>query len=1032
MSGDLDEAGLEEVCLEWLAEVGWQTAYGPDLAPEGRSPERQSYADVLLEGRLRQAIAWLNAELPQTAIDEVVATVRRPGSQSLISENWRVFELLAHGVKVSYSDSAGQQRDALARIIEPNDAGRNDLLAVNQLTVVEQRHTRRADIMLFVNGLPLGLIELKRSGDEHADLRQAYDQIRTYAHEIPALFAANAVCVIADGYFARMGTAFSGFEHFAPWKTVDGTTLAPPTDLQLETLIRGAFVPENFLDLVSRFVTYTREDTGVVKRLARYHQYHAVNKAVETTIEATKSDGRAGVVWHTQGSGKSFEMLFYVQKIVREPAMHNPTIVLVTDRNDLDDQLYGEVFTPTLTLPETPVQAESRAHLKSLLTRASGGIVFTTLQKFGLSEAEKKAGTHFPLLSDRRNIVVVVDEAHRSQYDFLDGFARHLRDALPGASYIGFTGTPIESTDKSTRAVFGDYIDVYDLTQAVQDEATVKVYYEPRLAKVALPEPIQAQIDDSFASLTEGLEDDEREKQKTAWARVEAVVGAHDRVAAVARDIVHHWEGRRNLLVGKAMVVGMSRRICVALYDEIVKLRPDWHTDNDQTGRIKVVITGSAADGPEMNAHIRDKARLRELKARAKDPDDELELVIVRDMWLTGFDSPSMHTMYVDKPMRGAGLMQAIARVNRTFRDKPAGLVVDYIGIAESLKTALADYTDRDRRGGEVGEVIDRAADVVLEKHSVLVDLLHGFDWRGRLAAGTKTAYLTAVLSAYDHLLGDPDLLRRFLEQQRRLVQAYTLCPEHERVRPLRDDISFFESIRVLHRKSQGDRADRTGRMPAEVETALRQMVSEAIASEGVVDIYAAAGLSRPDLSIIDEAFVERMHASPYQNLQLEMLRRLLTEEIRSLGERNVLADRRFSEMLERAMRAYTNRSLTSAEIVAALVRMARELQAEHARGAQLGLTDDELAFYDAVADNGSAVAVLGDDTLRLIARELVDTVRRNVTVDWTRREQVRAAMRRNVKRLLAKHGYPPDRQDGATALVLEQAEVLARQWAAA
>jgi type I restriction enzyme R subunit len=799
----------------------------------------------------------------------------------------------------------------------------------------------------------------------------------------------------------------------------------------MEVLVRGVFHPARFLDLVRNFITFSDEHGRVVKRLAKYHQFHAVNKAVDSTMAAMeRQDGRAGVVWHTQGSGKSLEMLFYVGKVMRHAAMSNPTVVMLTDRNDLDDQLFDEVFAPTRTLPETPVQAESREHLRELLrSKASGGIVFSTMQKFGLTKDDRDANRSFPVLSDRRNIIVVADEAHRTQYDLIDGLARNLRDALPNAAFMGFTGTPIETADKDTRAIFGEYVDIYDLTQAVEDEATVRVFYEARLARVELPEAVRARLDQEFDAVTELAETDTREHLKTRWARVEAIVGAEKRLAEVAQDLVQHWEKRYSAEVGKGLIVCMSRRICVSLYDEIIKLRPAWHSDDDTEGKLKIVITGSASDGPEMNHHVRSKERLRALKERAKDPEDSLELVIVRDMWLTGFDSPSLHTMYVDKPMRGAGLMQAIARVNRTFRDKPGGLVVDYIGIAESLRAALADYTDRDRARQEVGAPVEEAIALLEENHEICCELLFGCPWREALESGTDRAKLEAIQEALDHLLGgaELELPDRFLQHVRVATQSFTLVVTSPEAMVYRDDLAFFQAVAVNLRRLRAD--DRAGPSDdVELETALRQVVSDAVTSAGVIDIYEAAGMARPDISIIDEAFGKRLSTNPHPNLQIELLRRLLASEVKAMARHNVVAERRFSEMLERAMKAYNNRSLTAAEVIAELVELAKEMRIEHERGATLGLRDDELAFYDAVCQNDSAVMELGDEVLKKIAQELVEVVRSNATVDWDKKEQVRASLRRHIRRLLTKYRYPPDKQESAVQLVMQQAELLASE----
>jgi type I restriction enzyme, R subunit len=1034
VKGFVAESGVEEVCLEYFAGLGWQVLHGPDIAHDQPNAERSSYRDVLLEGRLRAALSWLNPWLTNEGVDQVVATVRRPESADVLAENWRVHRLLTQGVPVEVRDEGGELRHELAWLVDFDEPERNDFVVVNQMSVEQDDKTRRPDVLAFVNGLPLGLIELKVPGQEGATLRGAWNQLRTYAAQIPGLLAFNAASVISTGTQARLGALGGRFEHYAPWKTIDGSTLAPAGLPELEVLVRGVFPPATFLDLVRNYIAFSDERSGLVKRVAKYHQFYAVNRAVAGTIAAMgRGDGRAGVVWHTQGSGKSLEMLFYVGKIMREPAMANPTAVLLTDRNDLDDQLFDEVFAPARTLPETAVQAASREHVRQLLaSKASGGIVFSTMQKFGLTKEDRDAGRRFPLLSDRQNIVVIADEAHRTQYDLIDGLARNLRDALPNAAFIGFTGTPIEAADRNTRAIFGEYIDIYDLSQAVEDGATVRVYYEARLAKVELPEEARAVLDTGFEDVTELAEVETREKLKTRWARVEAIVGAEKRVAEVAADIIEHWEKRRDVLAGKAMIVCMSRRICVALYDAIVKLRPDWHSDDDTAGKIKVVITGSAAEGPELAKHARSKQARHDLKERAKNPDDKLELVIVRDMWLTGFDSPAMHTMYVDKPMRGAGLMQAIARVNRTFRDKPGGLVVDYIGIAESLRAALADYTERDRARQEVGAPVEEALALLEEKHEILCELLYGCPWREALDSESDRARIEAIMAALDHLLGaaELDLPDRFLHHARVASQAFSLAVSSPEALRFRDDLAFFQAVAVELRRTRADSTPGVGD-DVEMETAIRQVVSDAVAAGGVIDIYAAAGIEKPDISIIDEDFARRLTANPHPNLQIELLKRLLTAELKTVAKRNLIAERRFSEMLERAMRSYTNRSLDAAEIMAELVELAKQMRAEHERGANLGLRDDELAFYDAVCQNDSAALELSDDTLKAIARELVSIVRRNATVDWDKKVQVRASLRRYIRRLLTKYKYPPDRQEAAVLLVIQQAELFAAEQAA-
>jgi type I restriction enzyme R subunit len=1038
----ITEANLEDLVLEFLREEGWQTAYGPNIAPGEVAAERNDYREVVLAGRLQDALQLLNPDLPADVLADAARRVVQAESPSVMTENWRAFQFLTQGVPVQYRDSRGEIRDTRARLVDWEEPANNDFLAVNQFTV-KGKSERRPDVILFVNGLPLVLMELKRPGDQNASLRGAFNQVGTYVSQIPDVFTWNQLTVISDGVNARAGTFTASWEHFAPWKTIDGMTLAKGFS-QVEVLVRGMFAPERLLDLVRNFTVFTGDGTDMVRKSAKYHQYWAVNKAVLSTVEAVEGDGRAGVVWHTQGSGKSLEMEWYAGAIMRHPAMENPTIVVLTDRNDLDDQLFDDTFAaskPGAPLPESPVQATTRDHLKELLDkRQSGGIVFSTIQKFGLSRGEKDAGTSFPTLSERLNIVVMVDEAHRSNYDFVDGFARHLRDGLPNATFIGFTGTPIESKDISTRQVFGEYIDVYDLTQAVADGATVKVLYEPRLAKVELPKEALAALDDAFREATSGSEDEARERLKSKWAQIEAVVGSDKRINELARDIVTHWEGRREALAGKAMIVTMSRRIAVALYDAIAQLRPDWATDDDATGLMKVVITGSASDEPHMQPHIRSKEASRALKNRAKDPNDPLEIVIVRDMWLTGFDSPAMHTMYVDKPMRGANLMQAIARVNRTFKDKPAGLVVDYLGIAEDLRTALANYTSRDRENQELGQgVRDQAIPAMLAKHDVVTSILYGTPWQAGLASGDAKAFLNTLTSTVEYLLtrhidaqaegactrDAPCLKHRFMTQARELRSLYVMCVPNVQAHEIRNDVAFFETVRSQISKIEG--VDREGSDPsAALDTAIRQIVSDAMTGTGVIDIYAEAGLTKPDISLINEEFVSKFRKSATPNLQIEMLKRILANEITRISKRNIVSGRAFSEMLEQSLLRYQNRALDAAQVVAALVELAQSLKDEADRGASLGLTNDELAFYDAICDNDSAVMEMGDDKLKEIAHELVGIIRRDAKTDWNVKEQVRAKLRSTIRRLLLFHGYPPDRQETATQLILEQAEVIA------
>ena len=1015
----INEAIVEDATLDIFRALGYHTLHGPDIGPGGDAEERSGWDEVILTQRLNDAVARINRDLPQEAVNAVVTQVLRAESQNTLAENLRVHQLITQGVPVEYRHADGAIRHALAWLLDFDDPDNNEWLALNQFTIIEEGKNRRPDVVVFVNGLPLGLFELKNPGDENATLKGAFHQLQTYKSDIPSLFTANEVCVVSDGLGALMGSFSAGFEHYAPWKTIEDRTVV--TDkTPLEVLIRGVFEPKRFLNLVRNFIVFSDEPVGLIKRVAKYHQYWAVNAAIESTIEASRPDGdrRGGVVWHTQGSGKSIEMLLYAAMAMRNEALANPTIVLITDRNDLDDQLFGEVFAPARILPEAPQQANSRVEMRRLLERVSGGIIFATIQKFAPDE---KGDVH-PLLTDRRNVIVIADEAHRSQYDFLDGYARHLRDALPNATYLGFTGTPIESADKSTQAVFGDYVDIYDLTRAVEDGATVRIFYESRLAKVSLPDDVRGEIDSGVDELTEGQELVMAEKTKSRWASIEAIVGASERLDIVASDIVEHWEKQRENLRGKAMIAGMSRRICVELYERIALLRPDWHSDDPTQGRIKVIMTGSAADPPEFQPHLHSKQVQKDLKARAKDPNDALEIVIVRDMWLTGFDSPSLNTMYVDKPMQGAGLMQAIARVNRTFLDKPGGLIVDYIGIAQNLKNALADYSpsDRDQAGVPIEEVVG----VMLEKHDVVCGILHGIDWDSnpRLAPLER---MNQMQMAVDFVLEDPDRKGRFMDQTLALLKAFALAGASEETFAIRDDTVFFCNVRSAIVKLDIVGPDSRGGTAA-IDTAIAQLVSEAVSADEVIDIYAQAGLERPDLSILSDEFLEGMKKADRPNLQMMMLKKLLNGEIKTLIRTNIVQARIFSEMLDKAIAAYTNRSLTTAQIIAELVELAKAMRDAHLRGEALGLKDDEVAFYDAIVQNDAAVLEMGDDTLKEIARQLVKAVRESATIDWNLKDSVRAGMRAKVKRLLTRFDYPPDKEEAAIDLVLQQAEMFA------
>jgi len=1250
------ESIVEDAALSWFKELDYAVAHGPHIAPDELHAERKSFSEAVLAKRLRDALAELNPKIPVEALDDAFRKVTVPQHPSLIANNRALHRMLVEGISVECSapsprpspdgrgkkgegeaDNDLRRRHEIVRLIDWENPDANDWLVVNQFTVIEGQINRRPDIVVFVNGLPLAVIELKNASDENATIWSAFQQLQTYKAQIPSLLAYNAALIISDGIEARIGTISSNVERFMPWRTITGEQVedySPPSPRaplplgegrkgegfgrkpELEVLLRGVFEKRRFLDLVRHFIVFEDEGGGqITKKLAGYHQFHAVNIAVEETIRASSQtaidkvrdpgggyfakhqaggeagDRRIGVIWHTQGSGKSLTMAFYAGRLVLSPAMENPTIVVITDRNDLDDQLFGTFSRCHELLRQSPQQAQSREHLRELLKVASGGVVFTTVHKFMPSapsslrpsptgrrvgvegaqlggagaqcegrkhyrggydfsglvqrarelrqeqtpaekvmwyllrnrqlmgfkfrrqhqigdyicdfhcdeaklvvecdgephEGEKmqrhdhkrdaylrslgltvlrfrndavlnetenvlseiaanlpsasgrgvggegdasSLGAKHPLLSDRRNIVVIADEAHRSQYDFIDGFARHMREALPNASWIGFTGTPIEKTDANTRAVFGDYVSIYDILRAVEDKATVPIYYESRLAKLALDDKEKPKIDPNFEEATEGEEVEKKERLKTKWAPLEAVVGAEKRLELIAEDLVRHWETRLEAMDGKAMIVCMSRRICVELYEAIRKLRPDWHNDDDGKGVMKIVMTGSATDPLEWQGHIRSKERREKLANRFKDAKDHFKIVFVRDMWLTGFDVPSLHTMYVDKPMRGHGLMQAIARVNRVFKDKPGGLVVDYLGLANELKQALATYTESGGHG-ETAVDQEKAVAVMMEKYEVCKAFFHKFDW-SKWTTGTPAERLNRIPAGQEHILkptndSTPDEKKsRYLQAVTDLSKAFALSVPHERAIAIRDDVGFFQAVRAALAKSSPDRQ----RSPQEIDAAIRQIISRAVAPDEVVDIFAAAGLKKPDISILSDEFLAEVKDMPHKNLAVETLRKLLNDEIKVRRKKFLIQSRKFSEMLEASIRKYQNRAIEAAAVIEELIGLAKDIREANKRGEDLKLTDDELAFYDALEVNDSAVKVLGEPTLTTIARELVEAVRNSVTIDWTEREAVRAKIRVMVKRILRKYGYPPDKQEKATATVLSQAELLCKDWA--
>lgn len=1015
---NLNEDRVEQAALNILQEIGYQILFGPDIAPDGPAPMRELYSDVIISEHLRNAIYRLNPDIPPTAKEEAIKKVLRAESPDLLTNNQRFHRLITDGVDVEFRKE-GQVIYDKVWLLDFQNPENNEFTAVNQFTIVENGENRRPDIILFINGLPVVVVELKNPVDEKATLEKAYHQLQTYKSQITSLFYFNEILIVSDGMEARAGTLTSNYERFMPWKTIDGQIEA--FQPQMEVMIRGMLNKRVLLDIIRHFIVFEVNEGEIRKILAAYHQYHAVNKAVEATLMAASPEGdrRAGVIWHTQGSGKSLIMAFYSGKLVLR--MDNPTLVVLTDRNDLDDQLFGTFASCHELLRQEPKQAESREHIQELLQVASGGIIFTTIQKF-LPEK----GTDYPTLSERRNIVVIADEAHRSQYDFIDGFARHMRDALPKASFIGFTGTPLERGDKNTVAVFGNYIDVYDIEQAVEDGATVRIYYENRLVKLDLKEEEKPHIDPQFDFITEGQEIESQEKLKSKWARMEAIVGSKTRIQRVARDLVRHFEERIKALDGKGMVVCMSRRICIELYNEIIKLRPEWHNDDDQHGFLKVVMTGSASDPLDWQPHIRNKQRRKELGDTFKHPNSPIKLVIVRDMWLTGFDVPSLHTMYIDKPMQGHGLMQAIARVNRVYKDKEGGLIVDYLGIATELKKALSQYTEGGGRG-EIAFDQEQAVAVMMEKYEIVTALFHGFDYQGFKKAATGDQ-LQIIRDGAEHVLNQADGKKRCLKYVNELNKAFALAVPHSTALSIRDDLSFFKWVKNYIVKLTGDPAAKG----EDLDLAIQQILSTALVSDEVVDLFELAGLKKPDISILSDEFLLEVKGMEHKNTAAELLRRLLNDEIKTISKKNVIEARSFADMIEKTIKRYHARSIDAVVVIEELIEMAQKMREAQNRGDELGLTEYELAFYDALGVNDSAVQVLGDETLREIAMELVRTVKNNITIDWTLRENVQAKMRVAIKKILRQYGYPPDKEKLAVKTVLEQATRICEEWIAA
>ncbi|EON19376.1 HsdR family type I site-specific deoxyribonuclease [Cupriavidus sp. GA3-3] len=1046
----MNEQQLEELSLGWFQEVGWQHLAGPHIAPDSSSPERTDYRQVILRERLLAAMARINPQIPPAALEQAAHTLLTVSEPQMVVRNRSVHRLLLAGVQVEFS--AGEQKKTdLVHLIDFADPSKNDFLVVNQLTITGTKQPRRPDIVAFINGLPLAVIELKNPANEQTDVWDAFNQLQTYKDEIADLFNCNAALVVSDGWTARVGSLTANAERMLPWRTIANEDDRPRLQMELETVVRGFFMPKLFLDYVRYFVLFEQDGDGIIKKIAGYHQFHAVREAVHATVIAASSpekgllevqqpratygkdvqlgSRKAGVVWHTQGSGKSITMACYAGKLLQRPEMKNPTLVVVTDRNDLDGQLFATFCAASDLLKTMPVQAGSRDELRDMLaSRQAGGIIFTTVQKFALLEDEDG----HPLLSDRSNIVVISDEAHRSQYGmngrldtktgkYVFGYAKHLRDALRNATFIGFTGTPIALEDKDTRTVFGDYVSIYDIQDAVDDGATVPIFYESRLAKLDVN---QAEIDALNEQVDEVVEDEEdiaaREKTKSEWAALEKLVGAEPRLQQVARDLVQHFEARIGVVDGKAMIVCMSRDICAHLYNAIVALRPEWHSEDPEKGVIKIVMTGSAADKTLLQPHLYSKQVKKRLEARFKDVKDPLKLVIVRDMWLTGFDAPCCHTMYIDKPMKGHNLMQAIARVNRVFKNKPGGLVVDYIGIANELKAALKTYTDAKGKGDPTHNAAEALA-VLMEKMDIVRGMMHRFDY-----SSFETDAIKLLVPAANHILGLKDGKERFLDTMVAVSKAFSLCGTLDEAAVLRKEIAFFSAIKAAIAKFTT--VDKK-RSDAEKNSALKQILDNAIIADGVADIFALAGLDMPNIGLLSDEFLDDVRQMESRNLAVELLEKLLRDEIKARARNNVVQEKKYGDRLLETLRNYHNRAIETAQVIEELIQMAKEFQTTLEREAALGLGRDEIAFYDALANNESAVRELGDEILKKIAVEITEKLRASTTVDWQVRESVRAKLRILVRRCLQKWKYPPDQQPDAVELVLKQAEELSNSW---
>ncbi len=1011
----ITEDTLEKEAKGWFEEIGYKSIFGPNIAPKEQNAERKSYSDVILVESLQLAIERINPDVSLEVIEETIRLACLFDITNPALQNKHCHKLLTEGVEIQYQSNTGTKSDNI-KLIDFDNPENNEFIVINQMTIIENKNNRRPDLLVFINGLPLALIELKSITDTSTDIWKAYEQVQTYKKEIPSIFNYTAANVISDGLYTKVGSLTADRERYQLWRTIDSEELAPKSMLSLEVLIKGLFAKERFLDFIKHFIAFETKDDKTNKIIAGYHQFNAVRNTIQKTITAIYNDRRIGTVWHSTGSGKSFSMVFYAGYAAQKKELENPTIIVLTDRNDLDEQLFNQFSRCTQLLRQDPIQIESRKELREKLIVASGGIFFTTIQKF----MPENKGDTFPLLSDRKNIIVIADEAHRSQYDFLDGFARNMREALPNASFVGFTGTPIAKTDADTRAVFGDYISIYDIERSIADGATVPLYYESRLIK--LSRDTQINLDEEMEELTEEEDTSEAQKKRSKWASLEALVGVQSRLAEVAKDFITHFDERQQAIFGKAMIVCMSRRICVDLYHEIIKLRPEWHSEEDDKGTIKIVMTGSASDPQDWQKHIRSKARREEMAKIVKDNNSSVKVVIVRDMWLTGFDAPSMHTMYIDKPMHGHGLMQAIARVNRVFKDKPGGVIVDYIGIADALKKTMHTYTESGGTGRPTLNKEDAVA-IMIEKYEICLGIMHGFNYKKALSNSSEA--LKIIPLALEHILSQDDGKKRFTNAVYQLSKAFALAVPDKVTEEIRDELVFFQNLNGALNKTE------PGKILSveEKEHAIRQLLSKSVFSGGVIDIFTAAGLKKPNISILSDEFLAEVRGLPQRNLAIELLERLIRDQVKTKLRRNRVQERQFSEMLDASLLKYRNRAIETAKIIEDLIGMAKDIRKAHQRGENLGLNEDEMAFYDALEINNSAVKILGDKKLKLIATDLVKIIKENLDTDWAIKETSRAKVRMAVKRLLKVHGYPPDLSEKATQLVLEQAEYLCKEW---